>query len=170
MNYLVEIHSKLLTWIFYAYDKILRFFILIISIYCTVPESQRGCQGVGVLLSSRLVIAVVEYKAINSRLFWVRFKLGIPRVLLAAYAPVSSAPLGELEQFWESAKDVLGSVRGNEKIIICEDFNGWVGQYSDMRINEAGKLILEICILFHILKYVWFNSICRCDVGRYMNI
>ena len=85
--------------------------------------------------------------------------------MLVAYAPVSSALLSELEEFWESVRDVLGSVRGNEKLIICGDLNGWVGtarsgyegvlgQYGDKRINEAGKLILEICILFHILKYV----------------
>ena len=73
-----------------------------------VPESERGCQGVGVLLSSRLVSATVEYKAIHPGLLWIRFKLGITRIfLLAAYAPVSSAPLGELEEFWESVRDVL---------------------------------------------------------------
>ena len=70
------------------------------------------------LLSFRLVSAAVEYKAINPRLLWVRFKLGLTRVfLLVAYAPVSSALLSELEEFWESVRDVLGSVRGNEKLI-----------------------------------------------------
>ena len=46
-------------------------------------------------------------------------------------------------------------VRGNKKIIIYDDLNrrvgtarsgyeGVLGQYGDKRINEAGKLILEI--------------------------
>ena len=35
----------------------------------SVPESERGCQGVGVLLSFRLVSAAVEYYAIDPRLF-----------------------------------------------------------------------------------------------------
>ena len=67
----------------------------------------------------------VEYKAINPRLLWVRIKLVIERVfLLVAYAPVSSAPFGEPEEFWECIRGVLGSVRGNEKLIICGDLNG----------------------------------------------
>ena len=44
-----------------------------------------------------------------------------------AYAPVFSAPLGELEEFWESVRDVVGSLRGNAKSIICGYLNGWVG-------------------------------------------
>ena len=75
-----------------------------------LPESEQGCQGVGVLLSSRLVSSAVEYKVINPRLHWVHFNLKITRVfLLAAYAPVSSAPWDELEEFWESVRDDLGS-------------------------------------------------------------
>ena len=45
--------------------------------------------------------------------------------MLAAYAPVSSPPLGGLEEFWESVRDVLGSARGNE--ILCGDLNGLFG-------------------------------------------
>ena len=123
-------------------------------IYVTVGSLSRlGCQAVGVLLSPRLVSAAVGYKAINPRLLWIRFKLGITRVLLlAAYAPVSSVLLGELEEFWKSVRDVLRSVRENEKIIICGDLNRWIGTarsdyeevLSDKRIIEAGKLILKI--------------------------
>ena len=56
-----------------------------VAFWAGVPESERGCHGVGVLLSSRLVSAAVEYKAINPRLLWVRFKLGITRVFLLAW-------------------------------------------------------------------------------------
>ena len=67
------------------------------------------------------------YKAINLRLLWVRLRLRITRIfLLTAYAPVFSALLGEVEEFWKSVRDVLGSVRENEKITICGDMNGWV--------------------------------------------
>ena len=88
-----------------------------VAFWASVPESERSCQGVGVLLSFRLVSAV--------RLLWIRFKLGITRVfLLAAYAPVSSTLLGELEEFWESVRNILDSVRRNKKIIICGDLSG----------------------------------------------
>ena len=49
-----------------------------------------------------------------------------------------------------SVTDVLDSVRGNEKLIICGGLEGWIGyegvlgQHVDQRINEAGKLILGI--------------------------
>ena len=57
-----------------------------VAFWAGVLESEQGCQGVGVLLSSRLVSAVVEYKAINPRLLW----LEITRVFLfGVYAPVS---------------------------------------------------------------------------------
>ena len=83
--------------------------------------------------------------------------MAITRIfLLAAYAPASSAPLGELGEFWESVRDVLHSVRRDEKLIIYGDLNGWVGtaqsdyegvlgQYGDKIISEAGNLLLEIC-------------------------
>ena len=67
---------------------------------------------------------------------------------------MSLALLGELEEFWECQG--RSSVRGNEKLIISVELNEWVrtarsdyegglGQYGDKRINEARKLILEIC-------------------------
>ena len=58
--------------------------------------------GLDVMLLS--FSAAVEYKAINLRLFWIRFKLGIS----------NSAPLGELEEYRESIRNVLGNVRENE--------------------------------------------------------
>ena len=30
------------------------------------------------------------------------------------------------DEFWKSVRDVLDSVRGNEKLTICGDLNGWV--------------------------------------------
>ena len=67
-----------------------------------------GATKVSVLLSSRLVSATVESKATNSRLLWVSFKLRATRVfLLATYAPVSSAPLSEFDEFSKSVRDVV---------------------------------------------------------------
>ena len=74
------------------------------------------------LLSSRLVSAAVEYKGINSRLIWVRFKLGVTVFLLAASTPVSSihqVNQGVLGEF----RDILRSVKQNKKIIIYGDLN-----------------------------------------------
>lgn len=104
-----------------------------------------------------MVSAAVECKAINPWLIWVCFKLKTSRVfLLVAFAPVSSASLGEFEKFWGTFRDVLGSFRENEKNIISGDLNAWVGtarsgyegvlgQYDDKTINETGKLVLETC-------------------------
>ena len=39
-----------------------------VAFSATVPAGERRCKGVGVLLSSRLVNAAVEYKAIKPRL------------------------------------------------------------------------------------------------------
>ncbi|CAK1580622.1 unnamed protein product, partial [Parnassius mnemosyne] len=128
-----------------------------LALWSGVPESENACQGVGVLLSSRLVDVMTEYKVVNSRLLWVRFKLGLTKLfLLAVYAPVASSSRAELEEFWENVREVLDLARGNERIVVCGDLNGWVGtarpgyesvlgKFGDKRVNDAGKLILAVC-------------------------
>ncbi|CAG4984630.1 unnamed protein product [Parnassius apollo] len=128
-----------------------------LAIWSGVPESENACQGVGVLLSSRLVDLMTEYKVVNSRLLWVRFKMGLTKLfLLAVYAPVASSSRAELEEFWENVREVLDLVKGNERTVVCGDLNGWVGiarpgyesvlgKFGDKRVNDAGKLILAVC-------------------------
>lgn len=52
------------------------------ALWLGVPQSDYASEGVGILLSLRLVPGVVY-----SRLIWVRIKLGITRVLVVAYMP-----------------------------------------------------------------------------------
>lgn len=53
-----------------------------------VPESERGCQGVGIILSERMNEGMVEYECVNPSLIWVRFKVGLTRLfILSVYVP-----------------------------------------------------------------------------------
>lgn len=95
------------------------------ALWSGVDQDSRASAGVGVMLSSRLASGVRDYGLAGPRLLWVRIKLGITRVfLVAAYAPVSSANPQELEEFWESMRDILDLTEGNERIIICGDLKG----------------------------------------------
>ena len=101
---------------------------------------------------------MTEYGMEGPRLLWARFRLGLNRIfLLGAYAPVSSAPQSDLEQFWTKVQQILDSTRDNERVIMCGDFNGWVGTrrpglesvlgtFGDKKTNDAGKFILDVCL------------------------
>lgn len=41
-----------------------------------VPSSDRGCKGVGVILSARMTECVNEFECVSPRLIWVRMKVG----------------------------------------------------------------------------------------------
>ena len=143
------------------------------ALWSGVDSDDRASAGVGIVLSSRLASGVKDYGLVGPRLLWVRIKLGITRVfLVAAYAPVSSASPQELEKFWESVRDILDLVEGNERIIMCGDLNGWVGTkrnsyeavlgpYGDKRVNDAGKPILDLCMERNLLvsNTIYFSNI-----------
>jgi exonuclease III len=71
-----------------------------------VPSSNRGCKGVGLLLSNRMAECVNEYEYVSPRLLWLRMKVGLVRIfLLGVYAPtdvgsnMSTNALKERQEF-----------------------------------------------------------------------
>ncbi|XP_063543201.1 uncharacterized protein LOC134751686 [Cydia strobilella] len=128
-----------------------------------VPSSDRACQGVGVVLSARMAECVREFECVNSRLMWIRLKVGMMRIfLVGVYAPVdrgasiSQRVRDERQIFWDELREVLKVCKSNERLVLLGDFNGWVGikrdgfekvlgMYGDERVNDNGRSVLEIC-------------------------
>ncbi|GBP22684.1 hypothetical protein EVAR_13965_1 [Eumeta japonica] len=75
-------------------------------------QSQRGCRGVGFILSKRLSECVNGF-------------------ILGVYASDMSKPLGKREAFWVDVMDILMKCDRNEKIVMLGDFNGWEGVKRD---------------------------------------
>ncbi|KAI5639977.1 reverse transcriptase (RNA-dependent DNA polymerase) domain-containing protein [Phthorimaea operculella] len=135
-----------------------------VAYWSGVPSTDRGCKGVGVILSERMAECVTEFECVSPRLLWIRLKVGITRIfVLGVYAPTDLGSGGstkakrENEEFWDSVRDVLKNCKTNERIIMLGDFNGWVGLkrdgydrvlglFGDERVNDNGKSVLEICL------------------------
>ena len=99
--------------------------------------SERNCQG-----------AAVEYKAINPTALGSLLAGDNTTILgSSVYASILSASiLGELEEFCESIRDVLGRVR--EKLKIFGDLNGRFGTarsgYKEVLAKYGDKIINNI--------------------------
>ena len=128
------------------------------AIWSGVHETHRACQGVGIVLSERMMKCVKEYVCVSPRILWLRTKVGLnPIFILCVYAPdMGSSPL-EREEFWGSLRGILNECKTNEKIVMLGDFNGWVGVkrngyervlgvFGDDRVNENGMDLLGICV------------------------
>ncbi|CAK1594622.1 unnamed protein product, partial [Parnassius mnemosyne] len=123
-----------------------------------VDETERACQGVGVILSERMGQCVKEYECVSPRLLWMRMKVGLKKLfVLGVYAPDMSKPTYIREQFWDMVRLVLMKCKENENIIMLGDFNVRVGAkrsgyerilgtFGDERINENGEDLLTVCV------------------------
>ncbi|GBP82341.1 hypothetical protein EVAR_90976_1 [Eumeta japonica] len=74
-----------------------------------VDQHQRGCRGVGFTLLERLFKFVSGYEC----------------------TPDTSKLLEERKEFWTDVRDILMKCDRNERIVILDNFNGWVGVQQD---------------------------------------
>lgn len=90
-----------------------------------VPESKRGCQGIGIVLSERMNECVVEYECVSPRI--MGYKLTRLFIYLP-YAPDNKITCQGLEngKFWDGVWDVLLVCKVNESIVMLGDLNSWV--------------------------------------------
>ncbi|CAG9136030.1 unnamed protein product [Plutella xylostella] len=106
-----------------------------------VPESEHGCQGVGIVLSERWNNCVKEYECVSPRLIWIRLKVGLTRLfVLGVYAPDTSKSAQEIDEFWKSMNVVLDDCDENERVIMLGDFNSWVGVQRDGYESVLGAI------------------------------
>ncbi|XP_048481334.1 craniofacial development protein 2-like [Plutella xylostella] len=122
-----------------------------------VDVTERACQGVGIILSERMVNCVKGYECV-SPLLGMRLKVGLRKLfVLGVYAPDMSKNISIREEFWESVRETLMICEDNEYVIMLGDFNGRVGvkrtgyesvlgTFGDVSVNENGESLLEVCM------------------------
>ena len=120
-----------------------------------VDERCRAREGVAVMIRRRLWGSVSEYKCVNSRLMWLRMKVGGKKVVIVGvYGPGMERSETERETFWENLNECISGFRENERIIVLGDMNakvgdhereGVIGKYGVPGVNENGERLIEVC-------------------------
>lgn len=88
--------------------------------------------GVGILLSNDLKDNVVDVTRCNDRLMAVRVVVGEKVVnVVCAYAPQVGLGVSEKEAFWVCLDELVGSIPGDQLVVLGGDFNGHIGERSD---------------------------------------
>ena len=120
-------------------------------------EDNTRREGVALLLGKRAQRALLEHKAINSRLISATFRGHHKNFkLIQVYAPDSTHDDDEVEDFYSQLEDELQTTRNGEVVLIMGDFNSKIGNdpngYTDImgkfglgEQNERGERLLEFC-------------------------
>ena len=89
--------------------------------------------GVGFVIRTVLIPKLETLpEGINDRLMTMRISLAgnTNLTLISAYAPTTTNPEEDKEQFYQVLRDTLRSVPGNDKLLQMDDFNARTGRYS----------------------------------------
>jgi len=79
--------------------------------------------GVGIVICNKLIPAVTQVVAINSRLMYIQMKGIVDTFILSAYAPTPVDTEQNKDIFYTTVTDVWNHIPGNFVKILCGDFN-----------------------------------------------
>ena len=115
-------------------------------------------EGVAILLSPRMSDGVIDFECIDSRMVWVRCKVGRLRcVFVCAYAPVSKETCKgkkEMEDFWKKLNECVRKFDERERVIVLGDMNARVGdvglgevvgRFGVPGTNGNGEYLVDFC-------------------------
>ena len=129
----------------------------------------RAREGVGMLLSERVMACVVEWKEVCSRLMWVKVKFGCEVwVFISAYGPGSERSEDERTSFWNELNDCVRQVKERENVVVLGDLNARVGDlqienvvgmYGVPGTNESGEQLVGMCMEHElVIGNTWFRK------------
>ncbi|XP_070016032.1 uncharacterized protein [Nicotiana sylvestris] len=122
--------------------------------------TQKGKNGVGILVDRELREYVVEVRRVNDRLMSIKLVVGQCTVnVVSAYAPHMGLDEEVKRRFWEGLDEIIHQVPPNEKLFIGGDFNGHIGSnagvYDEVHggfgfgeRNEGGTSLLDFAKAF----------------------
>ena len=100
----------------------------------------RAREGVGVIVSDRIMELVRGYEWVSSRLMWMKVKIGVCKLrLVIMYAPTNDKSLEEREYFWDAEDEVCASVDRSKYLVLLGDMNGRVGGGRQINDKVVGK-------------------------------
>ena len=88
-----------------------------------------GKYGVGFMMTPSLASCVVSINQVSDRIINVSLiinSIGIS--LVQVYAPQQGRPAAEKETFYEQLQETVNNVRYGDRLIMCGDWNGHIGQ------------------------------------------
>ncbi|HXJ94687.1 MAG TPA: reverse transcriptase domain-containing protein [Terriglobia bacterium] len=130
-----------------------------------------AASGVGILVAEKYVDKVVEVRRVSDRLIVLRVVVG--RMILnviSAYAPQRGRPNEEKEEFWVSLSRTVAAISSDEKLIVCGDMNGHVGENAQGfegvhggngfgERNVEGEMLLEFAEAMELaVVNTWFRK------------
>lgn len=127
--------------------------------------------GVGILLSANAKAALISHECISDRIMSARLRLNGPGslVLLAAYAPTSTAAVAVMDAFYDQMEDVIQRVKPSDTLIVAGDLNAKlgteridpavIGPHSIGTINDRGLRLLDFCRAHQLTSAnTWFRK------------
>ena len=113
-------------------------------------------EGVVIVFSEEMWRCVKEYKCINSRILWVRMKVGRSNLfVVSAYGPGSEKSEEDRDEFWENLNECVKTCKVNEDLFVLGDLNARVGNSNDGKVignwgvpavNVSGQSMYEFCV------------------------
>ena len=133
--------------------------------------SDAGESGVGILVAEKYVEKVVSVERLSDRLIVLRVTVGGTVLnIVSAYAPQTGRSMEEKEEFWALMNKTVSEISKSERLIVCGDMNGHVGEKADGfegvhggygfgDRNVEGEMLLEFgeAMEFVILN-TWFQK------------
>nr|XP_016440472.1 PREDICTED: craniofacial development protein 2-like [Nicotiana tabacum] len=122
--------------------------------------TQKGKNGVDILVDKELREYVVEVRQVNDKLMSIKLVVGQCTVnVVSAYAPHMGLDEEAKRRFWEGLDEIIHQVPPNEKLFIGGDFNGHIGSdagvYDEVHRgfgfgerNEGGTSLLDFAKAF----------------------
>ncbi|CAH8650188.1 unnamed protein product [Schistosoma margrebowiei] len=112
-------------------------------------SASRGLAGVGIALSPRAELALLEWIPVDSRLCAVRLN-GTVRIrkdrdtrrclfVVSAYSPTDCSADDVKDEFYRKLSDLLRKARRSDVVIMAGDFNAQVGKLSEMERHLGGS-------------------------------
>ena len=127
--------------------------------------------GVGILLSPKAKAALISHECISDRVMSARLRLKGPGslVLVAAYAPTSTATDEVIDTFYEQLEGVFQRVKPSDTLVLAGDLNAKlganridplvIGPHSIGTINDRGLRLLDFCRAHQLTSAnTWFRK------------
>ena len=125
------------------------------GIITIVKEMKELGKGVAILLKEVCHSAVIDFRCVNSRILWIKFKFSRVKICtVVGYGP-NEGDGEERYRFWNEMDRILDRVWNGYRLCILRYLNGWVGDRTRVgmigafgvpRENDDGRKVLEFYV------------------------
>lgn len=122
-------------------------------------ENDTHQYGVGLLVNARWRNAILNYKFVNERIIFVRFKCKARNLsIIQCYAPTEDTDDAVKQEFYDQLNNIIADTPKRDLKVLMGDFNAKVGSNNEDiehvmgkhglgEMNNNGELLVELCWL-----------------------